>query len=261
MVNDNTITKVAFIGSTKLTLKGIEALSKFTNIDIKVVFGINDSDSNKKVNHVFLDNFCSDNEICLFKNDDWDRFYKFCFDENVELIITLGDSRIVPENIINSFKVIGNHGAVLPNVQGGASLVWGRLLNSGEWGISIMEIDKKVDSGKILKIKKIKYDDFCSELEFTSKCDDMTIEALIEVINNDYEVIENKKWDVRVSKHTDSFQTINILKYCLENNLNIYLPPRTEIDGLINKKWESDFINTFKIANNKPYPRWIERED
>ncbi|MAG26596.1 hypothetical protein CMI47_13720 [Candidatus Pacearchaeota archaeon] len=260
MVKKDSITKVAFTGNTKLTLKGIKALSDFTNFDIKSVFGIKDEDSHKKVNHVFLDDFCLKNKIDLFKNDDWNEFHNFCSNQNVELIIALGDSRIIPENIINSFKVIGNHGAILPNVHGGASLVWGRLLNSKEWGISIMEIDKKVDSGKILKIKKINYDKDCSELEFTEKCDDVTIEALIEIVSNDYEVIENKKWDVRVSKHTDSFQTINILKYCLENNLNVYLPPRTKNDGIINKNWSSDFINTFKIANNNPYPKWIEKE-
>ena len=156
--------------------------------------------------------------------------------------------------------MIGNHGAVLPDIQGGASLVWGRLLNTKEWGISIMKIDKKVDSGDILKVKKIKYDEKCSELEFTKRCDDTTIEALLEVLNNDYQVIKNKKWDVRIAKHTDSLKTIEILKYCLENNLNVYLPPRTENDGVINKSWNLNFKKIFKIANNYPYPKWKKEE-
>lgn len=260
MVEKNSITKVAFTGNTKLTFEGIRAINTLDNFDIKAVFGIKDSDSHKKVNYLSLDKFCLDEDIKLFKNNDWSDFHNFCEKQEVDLIITLGDSRIIPEIIINSFKVIGNHGAVLPDIQGGASLVWGRLLNTKEWGISIMRIDRKVDSGDILKIKKIKYDEDCSELEFTKRCDDTTIKALLEVINNDYKVIKNKKWDVRIAKHTDSLKTIEILKYCLENNLNVYLPPRTENDGVINKSWNLNFKNIFKIANNYPYPKWKNEE-
>jgi hypothetical protein len=49
-----------------------------------------------------------------------------------------------------------------------------------------------------------------------------------------------------------------MLRYCLANDLCIYLPPRTPADGIIKKEWPAEFIKSFKIANDKPYPKWSE---
>ena len=43
----------------------------------------------------------------------------------------------------------------------------------------------------------------------------------------------------------------------LDNNLNIYMPPRTPDDSVIKSHWPKKFIDVFKIAQNKPYPKWI----
>ncbi len=262
MVEKDSVIKVAVVGNTRLTLKGLAALRVMPSISLEVVLGLNEKSIIKKVNSVSLDNFFDSYDCTkapkLIKSDDWDLFYKICTDKKVNLIITLGDSRIIPEYIINSFNVIGNHGAVLPDVQGGASLVWGRMLNIGEWGVSIMEIDKKIDSGRILKVKKFNYNSDCSELEFTERCDDLTIEALQDVLDGNYVPQENTKWDVKINKHTDSFHAVNVLSNSLSNGLNVYMPPRTPKDSLINDDWSNDFKKIFKIANNSPYPKWLE---
>ena len=91
MVEKNSITKVAFTGNTKLTFNGIRAINTLDNFDIKAVFGIKDSDSHKKVNYLSLDKFCLDEDIKLFKNNDWLDFHNFCEKREVDLIITLGD--------------------------------------------------------------------------------------------------------------------------------------------------------------------------
>ena len=61
-----------------------------------------------------------------------------------------------------------------------------------------MEIDKKIDSGSIFKVKKFKYNHNCTEIEFTEKCDDLTIDALIEVLLDNYTPHPNQKWDVKI---------------------------------------------------------------
>tara|TARA_R100000152_G_C6759191_1_gene183118 strand:+ start:711 stop:1436 length:726 start_codon:yes stop_codon:yes gene_type:complete len=230
------------------------------NISIEIILGLSEDSFKNKVNSASLDNFIKSYDWIkppkLIRSNRWDSFYQSCTDKKIDLIITLGDSRIVPENIINSFDVIGNHGAVLPHVQGGASLVWGRMLNNGEWGVSIMEIDKKIDSGRILKVKKFQYTSDCSELEFTEICDDLTVDALLEVLRGDYTPIQNSKWQLKIAKHTDSYNVVNIFKYCIDNNINIYLPPRTPEDGLLKSEWSDEFKEVFKIANDKPYPQW-----
>ena len=261
MVGEHSITKVAVVGNTRLTLKGLCALRAMSDIDVKIILGLDTESATKKANYTPLENFLSSYSYTqppiLLRSKGWEDFKERCQNLGINLIILLGDSRIVPEDITESFNIIGNHGAVLPHVQGGGSLVWGRLLNSGEWGISIMEIDKKVDSGIILKVKKFKFNHNCTEIEFTEKCDDLTIDALVEVLLDNYTPHANQKWDVKISKHTDSAKTIDILQYCLNNNLNVYLPPRTPADGVLKAHWSDDFKDIFKIANDIPYPRWI----
>ena len=256
MGKNNNVIKLAFTGSTKLTKQAMQEVLKLQGYSVIGLFGLSDEKLSGKVNSVTMDSFCEQNKINLDKSEDWENFFSFCLSEKIDMIISLGDSRIVPKKIVNNFEVIGNHGAVLPYIQGGASLVWGRMFNLGHWGISIMRLAEKVDSGEILKIKGFKYAPFTSEADFVKKADNLTVEALLEVLNGDVEPIQNRKWDVRVSKHTDSHKVSQIYKYCLENDLCIYLPPRTPTDGQINEEWPKEFIKNFMIANNSPYPRW-----
>ena len=259
MVKKDSITKVAVVGNTRLTLKGLSHLKLLPNVEVKLILGLSEKSLAQKVNSVSYDSLLFEcDDARLIKSDQWIEFEIYCIEENIDLIISLGDSRIVPESIINYFNVIGNHGAVLPDVQGGASLVWGRMLNNGEWGVSIMKIDKQIDSGDILNVKKFKYNTDLSQLDFCEKCDDLTIQALEEVLKGDYNKIQNTKWDVKVAKHTDSLETVKLLKYCIENNLSIYLPPRTPQDSQIKSEWDDSFKFCFKIANDNPYPKYNE---
>jgi len=257
MVRKSSITKVAFTGNTELTYKCIEAVLS-TGKFVSAVFGVPDEKAMNKTNHVYLDSICEKHDIKLFTSEDWEEYKSFCLENNVDTIITMGDSRIIPPTITDSFHVIGNHGAILPNVKGGASLVWGRLLNAGFWGISIMEIGEGVDTGTILKTKEFTYDENMTEQEFVETCDDLTVEALVEVLNGHTEDLPNRHWDVRISKNTDSESATEILRWCLQRDLSVYMPPRNEKDSELKSTWSEYFKNVFKIAQYDPYPRWTE---
>ena len=72
--------------------------------------------------------------------------------------------------------------------------------------------------------------------------------------------VQNTPWDIKLTKNIDSFKAIEILEYAIKNNLSIYMPPRTPLDSLVKKEWSDNFKEIFKLANNKPYPKWIENE-
>lgn len=245
--------RIAVIGNTKQTIKGLYRLVKEGH-EVIYVFGLPEENIKNKVNFVSLSDFCLEHNIMLDSSSDW----KNLLDLELDLVICLGDSRIVPESVLVKHKVIGNHGAVLPHVQGGASYVWGRMLNTGKWGISIMELDKVVDAGKILVTKEFLYEPNCSMEEFCDIADSLTIEALFEYLNGDYEPRENSKWNVKIARHTDSKFVVDILRETLDNGSNIYLPPRRPVDSNIKYEWGDRFIESFKKANNFPYPRWTE---
>ena len=259
MARHNSITKLAITGETRLTLESMKRILDLDNYEILYVFGLPEESLHQKVNSVPLMNFCNANGIVLDKTGNWNNCLQFCTANDIEMIITLGDSRIVPKEIVTKFDVIGNHGAVLPDVQGGASLVWGRILNSGEWGVSIMKIAERIDGGDILKVKTFKYNEDTTEEQFTDAADALTVDALIEVLLGNYSVQENKKWKVRVGKHTDSLKATELLRYCLNNNLPVYMPPRAPQDGTVQPEWPPRFVELFKIANDYPYPRWSKK--
>jgi len=245
--------KVGLIGNTKVTKSGLERLLN-EGYDVTYVFGLPEKKAKNKVNYVPLEDFCYRNGVIFDNSNEWANLVK----TKLDLVICLGDSRIVPEDVLSAHKVIGNHGAILPYVQGGASYVWGRMLNTGKWGISIMELDKVVDSGRILVTKEFSYSPDCTMEMFCDIADSLTVEALFDYLNGSYTAKENAKWDVKVARHTDSEFVIDILKSTLNNNLNIYLPPRRPKDSRLKEQWKQNFMQSFKKANNGPYPRWFE---
>ncbi len=252
--------KVAVIGNTKLTLQALEKCL-IPLMKVEALFSLNKEDTAKKTNGIDLEVFCKRSEISYFNNNDWDQFNSICKSKGVTTVWVLGDSRIVPKSFLNNYPlIIGNHGAILPGVKGGASLVWGRMINNGSWGVSLFKLGSGVDTGPILARRSFTYGDISME-EFVNRADELTVDLLkvlcLKIRNNDYlEEIENSSWSVKVAKHTDSQQVCKITKQCIKNKINIYLPPRTIDDSKVIKEWDTEFQAEFKAANNSPYPIW-----
>lgn len=242
--------KVGITGNTKLTLKCMKAIEKM--VDIRYVHGLPDHKLKDKANSVSLDDYCQEKGVTLNKTNEWSNILF----QDLDLVISLGDSRIVPPAVLNKFRVIGNHGALLPDIQGGASLVWGRMLNTGKWGVSIFELNEKIDSGDILVLKPFEYNTECSMEEFVDLADNKTVEALVDFLQGDISRASNSKWNIRAAKHVDSKIGAGILQHAIDNGINIYMPSRTPDDGAIKKEWDDDFVRKFKIANSSPYPNW-----
>ena len=253
---------VAVIGNTKLTLLALEkCLTPLMKVE--ALFSLNEKDTTKKTNGIDLKDFCNKNNISFINNNDWDQFNSVCIKKGVTIVFVLGDSRIVPKSFLNNYPlIIGNHGAMLPSVKGGASLVWGRMINNGSWGVSLFKLGSGVDTGPILARQSFNYREISME-DFVNRADQLTVDLLevlcLKIINNEpLEEIENSPWSVKVAKHTDSQQVCKIIKHCIKNKINIYLPPRTIEDSLINEDWNTEFQDEFKAANSLPYPMWKE---
>jgi methionyl-tRNA formyltransferase len=245
--------KIAVVGNTKQTLKGLSRLIE-EKYNVVYVHGLSSEKAKSKVNSVCLREFCNTHNIVLDKSNDWNNLLNL----EVDLIICLGDSRIVPSKVLSKQNVIGNHGAILPFVQGGASYVWGRMLNTGKWGVSIMELGEIVDSGKILATKEFLYEPDCNMEVFCDAADNATVELLFEYLDGKHTPTENSKWNVKIARHTDTKFVTDMLRCTLEEGKNIYLPPRRPIDSILKDGWGEKFTKLFKIANNKPYPRWYK---
>jgi len=243
--------KVGVIGNTVLTFKTIKLLMDRGH-DIQYVFGLPDAKLATKVNAYNVKDFCLEHGIPFYGSDSWG----IIAGEETDLVFEMGDSRIIPASFLQKNNVIGNHGAILPSVQGAASLVWGKMLNNGEWGVSLMKLDAVVDGGPILKTKKITYDTKKTTMkEFVELCDDATIECLKDFLDGKCTEISNEKWKLRIGKKSDSKSVTDTLNFCLKNKINVYLPPRNPSDSKIKNDWSEEFIGNFKKANDVPYPK------
>ncbi len=246
--------KIGLTGNTSLTEKAIIRILDM-GLSVKYVFGLPKHKLESKANAVDLTSICELNNITMDDSGNWQNINS----QNLDILISMGDSRIIPKIVLQNNKVIGNHGAVLPFVQGAATLVWARMLNLGHWGVSIFELEEKVDTGDILKTATFTYDSDCSMAEFVRKADDATIDCLEQVLLGNFSKTKNKKYDIRISKHVDSEKSLKIFREALELGMNIYMPSRNPEDSTVEQHWSACFREIFKVANDRPYPRWREK--
>jgi len=239
------------IGNTRLTLYALEELLSRGH-NVLYVFGLPDKKLKNKVSSASMLPVCDQNNIDYINSGDWQDIQNI----DVDIVFEFGDSRIIPKSFLDRNEVIGNHGALLPRVQGAASLVWGRMLNNGSWGVTLFKVSEKIDSGDIVKAKEFSYDTGIGMNEFVDMCDKMTIECLQDYLDGDYSVISNQPWDIKVPKGEDSRVVVDLMKDSLDAGKNIYLPPRNPASAKINKCWTSKFMHSFKLANDNPYPEW-----
>jgi methionyl-tRNA formyltransferase len=77
------------------------------------------------------------------------------FKEN-DFILLFGFRKIIPENIIKKLKkpIYNIHLSFLPFNRGAHPVLWS-LINNTPFGVSIIEIDRGIDTGKIIFRKKI----------------------------------------------------------------------------------------------------------
>lgn len=80
---------------------------------------------------------------------------------NADLIVTCAYGQIVPESILNLPRLgcINVHASLLPKYRGGAPIHHAIIDGASDTGITIMYMDKGMDTGDIIEIKKIPIED------------------------------------------------------------------------------------------------------
>ena len=69
---------------------------------------------------------------------------------NPDLCIALDYHKIIPSEIINSFRIINSHGGILPYNRGYHTLGWGFINGYRELGYTLHLMDEGLDSGDVL---------------------------------------------------------------------------------------------------------------
>ena len=122
---------------------------------------------------------------------DNDKEYNFIKELNADLAIVVAYGQIIPENFLNLTKkgFINVHASILPKWRGAAPIQRSIMKLDKETGISIMKINKELDSGPISNIYKIKIDHNNNTQEISEK---LSLLASEKILDNIDEIFEDK---------------------------------------------------------------------
>ena len=122
---------------------------------------------------------------------DNDEEYNFIKELNADLAIVVAYGQIIPENFLNLTKkgFINVHASILPKWRGAAPIQRSIMKLDTETGISIMKINKELDSGPISNIYKIKIDHNSNAQEISEK---LSLLAAEKILDNIDEIFEDK---------------------------------------------------------------------
>jgi len=103
------------------------------------------------------------------------------FKPDFAVIASFGE--IFKKPLIGSFPIYNVHMGVLPDYRGAYTNFWKILEGHEKYGVTVHEIDEKIDSGKALLIKEKDFSDVIFANQFFRMNYEMAAEALEEVIN------------------------------------------------------------------------------
>ncbi|MCK5212229.1 methionyl-tRNA formyltransferase [Candidatus Parcubacteria bacterium] len=155
--------KTIFIGTPDFALPGLKALISDPLFDVVAVITQPDKPVGRKqvLTPPVVKTEAEKHNIlvhqpCKIKNYElqsapWVRI------KNLDLIVVIAYSQIIPKNILEvpKYGVINVHGSLLPKYRGAACIQWPIINGDKETGITIMKMDKGLDTGPILAQKSI----------------------------------------------------------------------------------------------------------
>ena len=122
---------------------------------------------------------------------DNDEEYNFIKELNADLAIVVAYGQIIPENFLNLTKkgFINVHASILPKWRGAAPIQRSIMKLDTETVISIMKINKELDSGPMSNIYMIKIDHNSNAQEISEK---LSLLAAEKILDNIDEIFEDK---------------------------------------------------------------------
>ena len=121
---------------------------------------------------------------------------------NPELIVVVAYGRILPEYVLNypKYGCINVHGSLLPKYRGASPVQSAIIDGEAETGITVMYMDKGLDTGDMILKKKCAIDIKDNQITLFSKLEKLGTEGLLEAID----LIEEGKAEREVQNESES---------------------------------------------------------
>ncbi|MBQ2873544.1 MAG: methionyl-tRNA formyltransferase [Bacilli bacterium] len=149
--------KVVFMGTPTFSVPVLEKLIKETNVILVVSQPDREKDRKGNILPTPTKKLALDNNIEVYQPTKIKEEYEKIIKLNPDIIITCAYGQIIPEVILNQPKhgCINVHGSLLPKLRGGAPIHHAIINGDKVTGITIMYMDKLMDSGDIISQEKL----------------------------------------------------------------------------------------------------------
>ena len=190
----------------------------------------------KVLKHTDVGQFALDNNIKLIELDSFDdqEVYRQIVSLNLDLFIVVA-YRILPTKYLKipKFGAINIHASLLPKYRGAAPIQWALINGDSSTGVSIFQIEKRVDAGKIIFQEAIKIEKEDNLETLSTKLSKLGGTALIKSL----ELLNKDKTNL-----------------IIQDKSKFTLAPKINKEMLkINWSWEGEKINNW-IRGLSPYP-------
>ena len=149
--------KVIFMGTPTFAVPILNKLIEETNVILVVSQPDREKDKKGNILPTPIKKVALENNIEVFQPINIKESYKEIILKEPDIIITCAYGQIIPEAILTypKYGCINVHGSLLPKLRGGAPIHHAIINGEEKTGITIMYMDKKMDSGDIISQEAI----------------------------------------------------------------------------------------------------------
>ena len=149
--------RVIFMGTPNFAVPILSKLIDNTNVILVVSQPDREKDRKGNIIETPIKKLATENNIEVYQPIKIREEYQKIIDLKPDIIITCAYGQIIPEIILNcpKYGCINVHGSLLPKLRGGAPIHHAIINGDKETGITIMYMDKQMDSGDIISWKSI----------------------------------------------------------------------------------------------------------
>ena len=225
------------MGNPKFAIRPLKILLSSNHEIVSIISNPPKKMGRKKfLKHTDVGKYALDNNLKLIELDDFNN--KATYDKiaslNVDLFVVVA-FKILPQKYIElpKFGSVNIHASMLPKYRGAAPIQWALMNGDITTGISIFQIERKVDTGNIIYQEKISIDGDDNFESLSIKLAELGSEAIIKSLR----LLENNDHKFKVQDNLKSTKAPKIKKGMLK----------------IDWSWKGNKINNW-IRGLSPYP-------
>ena len=177
--------KFGFVTAVQLGLTCMEAIYR-SGGELSLAISLPDNQAVKKSGRIFLDEFCSSNNIPLIKslNVNDIQVVEAIKEANLDWLFIIGWSQIAGKSILSAPKrgVLGMHPTLLPEGRGRASIPWAILKGLNKTGVTLFKMDLGIDTGDIVSRIIIPLTNHISATQLYSEVNKAHADLILEVM-------------------------------------------------------------------------------